>query len=41
MKFITGPKRHQTYFTTADQQVSTNNSVRLLYAFIDKLDLQK
>jgi len=41
MQFIQGNNRHQTYFTTPDDQVSTDNAVRLMDAFIDKLDLQK
>jgi transposase len=41
MQFITGTNRHQTYFTTADELVSADNAVRLMDAFIEKLDLQK
>lgn len=41
MQFIQGKSRHQTYFTTADEQVSANNAVRLMDAFVDKLELQK
>lgn len=41
MQFIQGNNRHQTYFTTPDDQVSTDNAVRLMDAFIEKLDLQK
>ena len=41
MQFIQGNNRHQTYFTTPDEQVSADNAVRLMDAFIDKLDLQK
>jgi len=41
MQFIQGNNRHQTYFTTPDEQVSADNAVRLIDAFIDKLDLQK
>ena len=41
MQFIQGNNRHQTYFTTPDDQVSADNAVRLMDAFIDKLDLQK
>jgi hypothetical protein len=33
--------RHQPYFTTPDEQVSAENAVRLMDAFVDKLDLQK
>ena len=39
MKFIEGTHRHQTYFATLDDQVSADNAVRLMDAFIDKLDL--
>jgi transposase len=41
MQFIQGNNRHQTYFTTPDDQVSADNAARLMDAFIDKLDLQK
>jgi transposase len=41
MQFIQGNNRHQTYFTTTDDEVSSDNAVRLMDAFIDKLDLQK
>jgi len=41
MQFIQGQQRNQTYFATLEDQVSADNSVRLLDAFIDKLDLQK
>lgn len=41
MQFIQGTNRHQTYFATLNDQVSTDNPVRLMDAFIDKLDLQK
>jgi transposase len=41
MQFIQGTNRQQTYFTTPDEQVSADNVVRLMDAFIDKLDLQK
>ena len=41
MQFIQGTNRHQSYFTTADEQVSATNAVRLMDAFIDKLELQK
>lgn len=41
MQFIQGADRHQTYFATLDDQVSAENAVRLIDAFIDKLDLQK
>ena len=41
MQFIIGQQRHQTYFSTLEAQVSADNAVRLMDAFIDKLDLQK
>lgn len=41
MQFIQGNNRHQTYFTTLEDLVSPDNAVRLIDAFIDKLDLQK
>ena len=41
MKFIEGTHRHQTYFATLDDQVSADNAVRLMDAFIDKLDLTR
>jgi transposase len=41
MNFITGTNRHQTYFSTLDCQVGTNNPVRLIDAFVDRLELQK
>jgi hypothetical protein len=39
LQFIQGNNRQQTYFTTPDEQVSADNSVRLIDAFSDKLDL--
>jgi transposase len=41
MQFIQGTPRNQTYFATLDDQVSTDNVVRLIDAFVDKLELQK
>jgi transposase/IS5 family transposase len=41
MQFIRGSSRHQTYFITLEEQVSTDNPVRLIDAFIDKLELQQ
>ncbi len=41
MQFIQGTNRNQTYFATLEEQVSADNAVRLIDAFIDKLDLQK
>ena len=34
-------KRHQSYFSTLEDQVSADNAVRLIDAFIDKLDLHQ
>jgi transposase len=39
MQFIQGNNRHQSYFSTLEDQVGADNSVRLIDAFIDKLDL--
>jgi hypothetical protein len=39
--FITGTKGHQSYFSTLEEQVSAENAVRLIDAFIDKLELQQ
>ena len=41
MKFIEGTHRHQTYFATLDDQVPADNAVRLIDAFVDKLELAK
>jgi transposase len=41
MQYIQGSSRYQTYFTRSEDQVSTDNAVRLIDAFIDKLNLQK
>ena len=41
MQFIQGNNRHQSYFSTLEDQVSADNAVRLIDAFIDKLELQK
>ena len=41
MQFIQGSNRHQSYFSTLDEQVSADNGVRLIDAFIDKLELQQ
>src|SRR5262245_44413906 len=41
MQFIQGSNRNQTYFVTLEEQVSTDNAVRLIDAFVDKLDLQQ
>jgi transposase len=39
--YIEGSNRYQSYFATLEEQVSADNPVRLIDAFIDKLDLQK
>lgn len=41
MQFIQGSSRNQTYFSTLEDQVSTDNPVRLMDAFVDRLNLQK
>jgi transposase len=41
MQYITGANRHQSYFSTLEDQVSADNSVRLIDTFADKLDLQQ
>jgi transposase len=41
MQYIQGNSRHQTYFSTLENQVSADNPVRLIDSFVDKLHLQK
>jgi transposase len=41
MQFISGSNRHQTYFSRLEDQVSADNGVRLIDAFVDKLELEK
>ena len=41
MQYIQGNNRNQSYFSTLDAQVSTDNPVRLIDAFIEKLELDK
>jgi transposase len=41
MQFIQGQQRQQTYFATLEDQVAADNPVRLIDAFIEKLDLQQ
>lgn len=41
MHFIQGNNRQQTFFSTLEEQVTADNPVRLIDAFIDKLELQK
>ena len=39
--YIEGSNRHQSYFSTLEDRVAADNAVRLIDAFINKLDLQK
>ena len=39
MEFIQGSNRQQSYFSSLEEQVSADNAVRLMDAFVDKLDL--
>ena len=41
MQFIKGNSRHQSYFATLEDQVAPDNPVRLIDAFIDKLELER
>ena len=41
MNFIIGSNRDQTYFTTLDNLIAKDNSVRLIDSFVHKLDLPK
>ena len=41
MQFIQGSSRYQTYFATLEDQVAADNPVRLIDAFIEKLELEK
>jgi transposase len=41
MQYIQGHDRHQTYFITLDDHLAIDNPVRLIDAFVDKLDLEK
>jgi transposase len=41
MQFIQGTNRNQTYFTALEEQVASDNPIRIIDAFVDKLDLQK
>ena len=41
MQNITGISRHQSYFSTLDQDISVDNPVRLIEMFVEKLDLEK
>ncbi len=37
MQYIQDTNRHQSYFSTWEEQVAPGNTVRLIDAFIDKL----
>lgn len=41
MQYIQGANRHQTYFTTLEEAVATDNPVRLIDVFVDKLDIKE
>ena len=41
MQHIQGTNRHQTYFSTLELQVAGDNPVRIIDAFVNKVDLQK
>ena len=41
MQYIQGNNRNQTCFITLDDQLAADSPVRLIDAFVDKLDLQK
>ncbi len=41
MQYIQGNNRYQAYFSTLEEQLAPDNPVRLIDAFIDKLDLEK
>ena len=41
MQFIQGTSRHQTYFATLEDQVTADSALRLIDAFIDKLELEQ
>ena len=41
MHYVQGNNRNQTYFSTLDDQVAMDNPVRLMDAFVDKLDLDQ
>ena len=40
-RYIGGQPRQQTYFASLDDQVAPANPVRLIDAFIDKVDLRQ
>jgi hypothetical protein len=38
---VGGDNRHQTYFSSLEAQVTADNPVRLMDAFVEKLELEK
>jgi hypothetical protein len=38
---VGGNNRHQTYFSSLEEQVTADNPVRLMDAFVEKLELEK
>jgi hypothetical protein len=38
---VAGSNRHQTYFSSLEEHVSTDNPVRLMHAFVEKLEREK
>jgi len=41
MDYIKGTNRQQSYFSTLDLQIAADNAVRLIDAFVEKLDLKQ
>lgn len=41
MKHVTGTDRHQTTFTSLDDLIAPDNRVRVIDAFVEKLDMEK
>ena len=41
MNIIQGIPRHQIQFTSLDEFIGTENAVRIIHAFVEKLDLVK
>ena len=41
MKIIQGISRHQIQFSSLEEQVAADNAIRILDAFVEKLDLYK
>jgi len=40
MSIITGVDRHQMSFSRLEDKITADNEVRLIDAFVDKMDLQ-